>query len=212
MQPAQTPTTEELLVDAKLGNKTAINELFERQSDSLYRLIQRRLDHKIRRRISVSDVVQNVLIDANRRLQKYLDDPVMPFRLWLRQIAKDRMIDAYRRHRGSAKRSVDREQNLAALRGYDDSHADLMPTLADSTKSPEENALREEWAEQIQDSIKLLSERHAEIIMLRNYKGLSNLDISHLLNLSEPAASMRYLRAIRRLREVISADHPAEQT
>lgn len=37
----------------------------------------------------MSDVVQDVLVEANRRLQDYLGNPAMPFHLWLRQIAQD---------------------------------------------------------------------------------------------------------------------------
>ena len=198
-----TPTTEELLFDAKLGNDSAINELLRRESDSLHRMVQLRLDKKIQRRVGVSDVVQDALIVASCRLQKYLDAPVMPFRLWLRQIAKDRMIDAYRRHRVSAKRSVDRELDMATTRNQDDSKADMLGLLAGTGEAPDENAIREERAQQVQDSIALLPARDSEIILLRHDKSMTNQSISQLLDLSEPAASMRYLRAIRRLREII---------
>ena len=48
-----------------------------------------RLDPKIRQRVDASDIIQDVMIEANRRLQGYLEDPAMPFHLWLRQIATD---------------------------------------------------------------------------------------------------------------------------
>jgi len=101
-----------LLSQAKGGDESAVNALMDQHRNSLRQLIRMRLDQKIQRRIDVSDVVQDVLVEANRRLQRYLNDPIMPFHLWLRQIAKDRIIDAHRRHRVSAKRSVDREQQL----------------------------------------------------------------------------------------------------
>ena len=77
-------------------------------------MVEMRLDRRIQQRVDASDIVQEVMIEANRRLRKYLDDPVMPFHLWLRQMAKDRIIDAHRRHRASGKRSVDREQGMVA--------------------------------------------------------------------------------------------------
>ena len=106
--------TAELLAQAKQGQNEAIEQLLERHREALRRLVGMRLNPKIRRRVDVSDVVQNVLIDANRRLHDYLRNPSMPFHLWLRHIAKDRIIDAHRRHQGAARRSVDREQPLAA--------------------------------------------------------------------------------------------------
>src|SRR5262245_1042779 len=99
--------TQELLAGAKQGDADAVNRLMERHRDSLRRMVQLRLDQKIQRRVDVSDVVQDVLVEANRRLQDYIANPVMGFHLWLRQIAKDRIIDAHRRHRVSGKRSVD---------------------------------------------------------------------------------------------------------
>ena len=110
----ETEKTQELLDGAKGGDAAAVNRLMERHRDSLRRMVQLRLDQKIQRRVDVSDVVQDVLVEANRRLQDYLKTGgQMPFHLWLRQIAQDRIIDAHRRHRVSAKRSVDKERPLA---------------------------------------------------------------------------------------------------
>src|SRR5438045_7420185 len=105
--------TQDLLADAKGGDADAINRLMDRHRDSLRRMVQLRLDQRIQQRIDVSDIVQDVLVEANRRLQDYLANPAMPYHLWLRQIAQDRIIDAHRRHRVSSKRSVDRERPLA---------------------------------------------------------------------------------------------------
>src|SRR5256885_1679918 len=105
--------TQDLLADAKEGDADAVNRLMDRHRDSLRRMVQLRLDHRIQKRIDVSDIVQDVLVEANRRLQDYLAKPVMPYHLWLRQIAQDRIIDAHRRHRVSAKRSVDKEPPVA---------------------------------------------------------------------------------------------------
>ena len=156
--------------------------------------------------IDMSDVVQDVLVEANRRLQRYLETPVMPFHLWLRQIAKDRIIDARRRHRVSAKRSVDREQQLFSPRGHDQSSIQLASLLGDKKITPAAAALQKELAKRIENSISQLEEKDSEIIIMRHYEHLTNQEISKILNLSEPAASMRYLRAIRRLREFMQPE------
>ena len=170
-----------------------------------------RLDKKIQTRIGVSDVVQNVLVEVSRRLPKYLASPVMPFHLWVRQIAKDRIIDAHRRHRVSAKRSVDREQQMMVPRGYDQSSLHLASLLGDSRLTPAETAIQRELAQKVEASMILLDEKDSEIIVMRHYEHLTNQEISQQLGLSEPAASMRYLRAIRRLREVLQdSDSPTQ--
>ncbi len=195
--------TEQLIAKAKDGDSSAVNQLMDRHRNSLRQLIRMRLDHKIQKRVDVSDVLQDVLIEANRRLQRYLDEPIMPFHLWLRQIAKDRIIDAHRRHRVSAKRSVDREQQLAAPRGYDQSSIQLASILGDSKLTPAAAALQKEMAIKVEASISLLEEKDSEIIIMRHYEQLSNQEIGQILGLTEPAASMRYLRAIRRLKLVL---------
>src|SRR5262245_31121985 len=103
----------------------------ERHRESLRRMVQLRLDQKIQRGIDVSAVAHDVLVVAKRRLQDYLASPVMPYHLWLRQIAQDRIIDAHRRHRARAKRSVDKERALAVPAADDHSTIQLAAQLCD---------------------------------------------------------------------------------
>ena len=202
--------TEELLLGAKEGNEACINRLIERHRDAVLRMVQMRLDQKIRRRVDVSDVVQDVMIDASRRLQEYIANPVMPFHLWLRHIAKDRIIDAHRRHRGSQKRSVDREQGLAVPGADDHSTMDLAAHLCDGELTPAAAATQREMAERVEAAITELGEQDGEIIIMRHYEQLSNQEVAQALGLSEPAASMRYLRAVRRLREMLTGRGDSE--
>ena len=111
----ETDKTQQLLDGVQRGDAEAVNRLLDRYREAVQRMVQMRLDQKIKRRVDVSDVVQDVLVEANRRLRDYLKNPTMAFHLWIRQIAKDRIIDAHRRHRTSGKRSVDREQALTPV-------------------------------------------------------------------------------------------------
>ena len=199
--------TEQLLVQAKQGDQSAVNQLMERHRDALSHLVRMRLDQKILQRVDASDVVQDVLIEANRRLQTYLEKPVLPFRLWLRQIARDRIIDAHRRHRVSAKRSVDREQKLSAPRGYDQSSIHLASILGDNQLTPAAGALQKEVARKVEAAVALLDDRDSEIIIMRHYEHLTNQEIAQALELTEPAASMRYLRAVRKLKDVLQDEN-----
>src|SRR5207247_10426481 len=91
------PQTVQLLQRAKTGDGAAVNELLNRHRDALRRLVELRLDPAIKRRVDASDIVQDVLVEANRRLKEYLVQPAMPFPLWLRHIAKARPVLAARR-------------------------------------------------------------------------------------------------------------------
>ncbi|MDP7204648.1 MAG: sigma-70 family RNA polymerase sigma factor [Pirellulaceae bacterium] len=195
--------TEELLGDAREGKAEAVNKLIDRHRDAILRLVRMRLDRRIQPRVGVSDVVQDVFIEANRRLQKYLQDPVMPFHLWLRQIAKDRIIDAHRRHRVSKKRSVDREQPAHVPADMDHSSMALANQLVDGEVTPMAAATQRELAVRVEQTIGELPEQDRDILLMRHYEFLSNQEVAEALGLSQPAASMRYLRAIRRMRELL---------
>lgn len=195
--------TQELLNNAATGDEDAINQLMDRHRNALRRMVQLRMDQKLLRRMDVSDVVQDVLVEANRRLATYLENPKMAFHLWLRHIAKDRIIDAHRRHRVSAKRSIDREQVLATPSGGDQSSILLANQLRDNQLTPAAAATQKEIAKQVEAAIAKLEERDAEIIIMRLYEQLSNQEAAMALGLTEPAASMRYLRAIQRLKDVL---------
>src|SRR6187401_640211 len=145
--------TQDLLAHAKQGDADAVNRLLDRHRDSLRRMVQLRLDQRIQKRIDVSDIVQDVLVEANRRLQDYLVTPVMPYHLWLRQIAQDRIIDAHRRHRASAKRSVDRERPLAVPAADDHSTMELAAQLAGHELTPATAATQREMAELVKAGI-----------------------------------------------------------
>ena len=164
-----------------------------------------RLDQRLAQRVDVSDIVQDVLIEANRRLIEYVNAPSIPFHLWIRQIAKDRIIDAHRRHRLSAKRSVDREQAAIGQLSNDQSAMDLANQFQDQGLTPAAAATQRELAQHIERAILQLKEGDREVILMRHYEQLNNQEIAQTLGLSEPAASMRYLRAIKRLRELIES-------
>lgn len=199
-----TDETRELIVRARAGDSAATGALLERHREALRRLVAMRLDRAIQNRVDSSDVVQDALIEAGRRLPEYLNDPRLPFHLWLRQIARDRLIDAHRRHRSAARRSVDREQPLASPSFADQSALDLAGQLQDRRElTPAAAALRQELALRFRAAIERLDEPDREIIEMRHGEQLSNQEVAQALGLSEPAAGMRYLRAVRRLRALL---------
>jgi RNA polymerase sigma-70 factor, ECF subfamily len=195
--------TQELLSQARTGDRAAISELLDRHRDALRRMVALRMDRLLQQRVDASDIVQDALIEANRRLPEYLKDPQLPFRLWLHHLARDRLIDAHRRHRVAARRSVDREQPLAARGTLDHSTLDLAAQLCDRELTPAAAATRHELERRFQAAIEELEENDREVILLRHFEQLSNQETAQALGLSEPAAGMRYLRAIRRLRAML---------
>ena len=195
--------TQTLIQRVRDGSDDAKELLLERHRESLRRMIAARLDRKVRHRVDASDIVQDVLVEADRRLVKYMDNPVMPFHLWLRHMAKDRIIDAHRRHRVSAKRSVDREQSMVAGGRTDRSTVELAAQLSDQQMTPAAAATMHELQVRFEAAIDQLGDQDREIVLMRHFEHLTNQEAAEVLGLTEPAASMRYLRAMRRLRALL---------
>ena len=198
--------TQDLLKGVANGDPSAVNRLMDRHREAVRRMVQMRLDQAVARRVDASDVVQDVLLEASQRLSDYIRSPSMPFHLWLRQLAKDRIIDMHRRHRVAQRRSVDREQNISSFASDDQSAADLTALLRDAELTPAASALRKEMEERFVLALDQLDEADREIIIMRHFEHLGNGEVAEALGLSAPAAGMRYLRAIRRLRELLGTD------
>ena len=192
-----------LLDRVRRGDGDAVNGLLERHRETIKRMIDRRMDRGVQRRVDASDIVQDVMIEANRRLGDYLTNPTMPFQLWLRHMARDRLIDAHRRHRVAASRSVDREVPLVVPDSGDQSQADLGWQIADRELTPAAAATWHELERRFAAAVDLLDEGDRQIVLLRHFEHLSTAEAADVLGLSKPAAGMRYLRAMRRLRVLL---------
>jgi RNA polymerase sigma-70 factor (ECF subfamily) len=197
------PPTLVLLDRVRDGDPDAVNRLLERHRAAIRHMIDRRMDRVIERRVDASDIVQDVMIEANRRLGDYLANPPMPFRLWLRHMARDRLIDAHRRHRVAGNRSLDREVSLRAADGGDQSQGDGMGQIADRELTPAAAATWHELERRFAAAVELLEEDDRQIVLLKHFEHLSTAEAADALGLTKPAAGMRYLRAMRRLRVLL---------
>jgi RNA polymerase sigma-70 factor (ECF subfamily) len=198
-----TSETEELLAGAGKGEPAAVNELLDRHREALRNMVRSRMDQKLARRVDASDVVQDVLLEASQRLADYVRNPKLPFGLWLRQLAQDRIIDLHRRHRVARRRSLDREQQRAASPLGDKSSLELAAQLRDPELTPAAATMRKELHQRFVEAIDRLEDEDREILLMRHFEQLTNGEAAQLLGLSQPAAGMRHLRALRRLREVL---------
>ncbi|MCP4170329.1 MAG: sigma-70 family RNA polymerase sigma factor [Fuerstiella sp.] len=202
--------TQQLLHGAKNGDADAVNILIERHRQAVRRLIEMRLDNAVTRRVDASDVVQDVMFEASRRLADYIQNPIIPFHIWLRQLAKDRVIDMHRRHRVAQRRSVDREQHVSSLGHDEESAADLAALLKDKELTPAAATVRKEMEQRFLEALNSLNEDDRELIMMRHFEHLESGEVAAALGLSGPAAGMRYLRAIRRLRTSLGTNEHAD--
>jgi RNA polymerase sigma-70 factor (ECF subfamily) len=200
------PETQKLLDEARDNQPGAVDKLLTAHREPLRRMIAVRLDPALARRIDASDVAQDAMLEASRRLQDYLRNPAMPFKLWLRLIAQDHIKDAHRRHRQAQRRSLDREQPLVPAGLTEQSSLDLAARFIDHELTPATAALRQEMEKNLQRAIAQMDDDDREILLMRHFDQLSNQEVAQALGLSEPAASMRCLRAQRKLRTILLPD------
>jgi len=197
------PDTQQLLDRARDGEAAAVDRLIEVHREPLRRMIGLRLDPALAGRVDASDIVQDVMLEVSQRLADYLRNPAMPFHLWVRHIARDHMIDAHRRHRLAQRRSLDREQPIVPAGLADQSSLELAGQFLDREMTPATAAVRHELQRRMEQAVAGLDEDDREVILMRHYEQLSNQEVATALGLTEAAASMRHLRAVRKLRAAL---------
>ncbi len=200
------PDTELLLHRVAAGDAASRGALLARHRDRLRRMIAVRLDPRLAARVDPSDVVQDTLAEADRRLNDYLREQPLPFYPWLRQLAGERLGAEYRRHVRAARRSVGRE--AAPVELPEGSVLALADRLLDHGTGPSEAARREERRERVRRALAELPPPDCEVLVLRYLEELSARDVGEALGVSEEAAKKRALRALRRLQELLAPRGP----
>jgi RNA polymerase sigma-70 factor (ECF subfamily) len=190
--------THGLLQQIRAGERQAFEQLFARHQAYLYRLVELRLDPKLRSRVDPSDVVQEAYLEALNRLKVYLERPALPFRLWLRQIACDRVLKVRRHHLGAARRAVSREVPLPER-----SSLVLARKLWTGDSTPSQQLDRRELARRVRQAVTRMAKADREVVMLRHFEGLSNQEVACLLGIDPAAASKRHGRAMLRLHQIL---------
>jgi RNA polymerase sigma-70 factor (ECF subfamily) len=195
------PDTDQLLSAAAAGDPHARDRLLERHRPRLRRMVGARLDRRLAARVDPSDVVQDALAEAARRLDRYLADRPLPFYPWLRAIAADRLADLYRRHGRAGRRAVGREE--VALPLADRSALELAERLFAGRSGPATGAEREELRERVRVALAGLKEADREVLVMRHLEQMPAREIAAVLGTTEGAVHVRHLRALRRLRELL---------
>ncbi len=92
--------TNRVLEQAAQGDGQILGKLLARHQARLRRMVALRLDRRLQGRIDPSDVIQEAYVEASARLDDYLHNPDMPFFLWLRFLAGQKLVTLHRHHLG----------------------------------------------------------------------------------------------------------------
>jgi RNA polymerase sigma-70 factor (ECF subfamily) len=189
--------TSELLRRVRAGDNSALTHLMQNYRAPLKRMVVVRLDRRLAGRMDPSDIVQEALADAARKLPAYLAKRPLPFYPWLRRLALEKLLEMRRHHLNTHKRSVLKEQLP------DESLAALADQFVAKGTQPSERAVREELRNRVQATLKRLSERDREVLVLRYLEQLAPREVAAALGISQASFMKRHLRAMERLRRLL---------
>ena len=194
----------EALQAAGSERDAVLGDILEGHRRRLLKMVNMRLDPKLRARVSPSDVIQETFVEVSTRVGDYLDDPKMPFFLWLRLLTAQKMVTLYRHHAGVQKRDV-RKQVPLQRRAFPDASSVVMAAeLAGNLTSPSGGIMRVEARRQIEEALDQMNPQDRDVLVLRHFEELSNAEAARELGIQESAASKRYLRALQRMRKILS--------
>jgi RNA polymerase sigma-70 factor, ECF subfamily len=196
--------TDRLLREAAQGDPGRLGALLELHRPRLRRMVALRLDPRLHGRIDPSDVIQEAYLEASARLAEYLRQPTMPFFLWLRFLAGQKLVTLHRHHLGRQMRDAGREVSLYRGRLPEASSATLAAQLLGHETRPSEAAIRAELKVRLQEALNRMDPLDREILALRHFEQLSLAEAAQVLGLTESGACRRHLRALKRLKEVLS--------
>jgi RNA polymerase sigma-70 factor (ECF subfamily) len=185
------------------GDRAALGELFEQYRGRLMRLVRLRMDRRVTGRIDPADVLQETYLEAVTRIDEYVRDPKTSLFLWLRFLTVQQLIRHHRRHLGVQARGAGREVSLhhAALPGA--TSADLAAQLLGKYTTPSQAAIRAELKIRLEDALNAMDPIDREVLALRHFEQLTNVEVAEVLGIKGSAASNRYVRAVKRLKGIL---------
>jgi RNA polymerase sigma-70 factor, ECF subfamily len=188
----------------RVGDDRALAELFNSHRGRLRRMIELRMDPRLRARIDASDVLQDAYLDVARDLPSYLIQAKLSPLLWLRLHVGRRLTALHRQHLGAHMRDAGREISLYSSALPEASSAALASMLLGRHTSPTQAAQRAELLLRVQEALNSLDPFDREVLALRHFEQLSRAETAEVLRISEDAGAKRYFRALKRLKDVLA--------
>src|SRR5438105_12944693 len=192
-----------LLRRAAGGDEQAAHDLFARHRERLKRMVHLRLSRRLQGRVDDSDVIQEAFLDISGRLQEYAADPKLPFFLWLRHMTGLKLAEIHRRHLGTQLRDADREVTLHRGGLPEADSMSLAAHLLGQLTTPSQAAVKAETRLIVQDAWNNMDPTDRDVVAPKHFQQLSTSEIAEVLGMSKAGAGSRYLRAIKRLREIL---------
>ena len=198
------PHDTSLLRLAARGDQAAWGALLARSRDRLKRMVALRLDRRLQGRVDASDIIQEAHLEATARLLEYARNPAMPWFVWLRFLVGQQLLTVHRRHLGAQARDAGREISIHQGALPEATSASLAARLLGRNTRASEALARAERRLRLEEALNRMDPLDREVLALRHFEQLSNAETAAVLGIHESAASKRYLRALKRIKEVLA--------
>jgi RNA polymerase sigma-70 factor (ECF subfamily) len=195
----------DVLRRAGSGDQDAVAAVFALHHDRLEQMIRLRMDRRLQGRIDPADVLQETFMEAVRRVGEFAREPTTSVYLWLRFLTCQKLVDLTRRHLGSKMRDAGQEISIHRGSLPQASSVSLAAQLLGHFTSPSHAVVRAETQLRVQEALNSMDPIDREVLALRHFELLSNGEVAQVLGLSKSAASNRYVRALKRMKEILSA-------
>lgn len=187
------------------GDENALARLFDLHRDRLWRIVQFRMDPRMAGRLDPDDVLQDAFVDAAKRLHHYSEEKQFSPFVWLRLIVGQTLTDAHRKHMQAKQRDASREAAPAKGNFPNATSLSLANILSAHVTTPSQTLGRTEQNAKLRQAIDTMEPIDQEVLALRHFEELSNKEIAEVLGIEQKAASIRYVRAVSRLKKVLGS-------
>ena len=195
------------LIDrAAAGDSAAWGALLTSHQQRLARVVTFRMDQRLRGRLDADDVVQEAFVEASKHRGDYFRGPSTSLFLWLRGVVTNKLLELHRHHLGTRMRDAKRDRPIDAAprTSSGETSAALCAQLTAGLTRPSVAAVRNEIRLRLADALNQIDPMDREVLALRHFEQLSSTEAAQLLGIQERAAAKRYLRALERLRQILS--------
>jgi RNA polymerase sigma-70 factor (ECF subfamily) len=193
---------------AAAGDAAAWGALLVQHQERLCRMVAFRLDRRLHGRVDPADVVQEAFLEASKHRDDYFREPALPLFLWLRGVVSNKLLEVHRHHLGTRMRDAAREIRIDHAGGNgaspDATSAALFAQLTGHLTRPSVAAARGEANARVREALAGMEPTDREVLALRHFEQLTNGEAARVLGIQERAAAKRYVRALQRLRTILS--------
>ena len=194
---------EQLITQLREDGPAALAQLFDEHRERLQRMVAFRLDNRLHGRVDPGDIVQESYMEAVKRIPHYLKNPAVSIFIWMRSITGQTLINVHRRHLKAKRRAAGRERRRQPGGAPHATSVSLAAHLIGQQTSPSQVAMRAEALAGIEQALEQMDAMDREVLILRHFEELTNQETAEALGLQKAAASNRYMRALKRLREIL---------